>query len=168
MNLPVWLTVFISGLVGSWAARLVAGLFVIPLIYGAQNADRDLSHIWIVLSLASAAGQALLTALLVVALLPSLSGIRVGFGTALVATICGYLVSTILMILLFHATVDSNLMAAGGAGMMPAFGLAALLLPIAGIAVTTWMLTSSSTGPSGGDTSHLYPASFYDEIRKDR
>jgi hypothetical protein len=168
MNLPVWLTVFISGLVGSWAARLIAGLFVIPLIYGAQNADRDLSDIWIVLSLASAAGQALLTALLVVALLPSLSGIRVGFGTALVATICGYLVSTILMILLFHATVDSNATAAGGAGMLPAFGLAALLLPIAGIAVTTWMLTSSSTGRSGGDTSHLYPASFYDEIRKDR
>jgi hypothetical protein len=168
MNLPVWLTVFISGLVGSWAARLVAGLFVIPLLYGAHNAARDPTNVWIVLSLGSAAGQALLTALLLTALLPSLSGRHVGFGTALVATICGYLVSTILTILLFHATIESNVMAAGGSGMMPAFGLAALLLPIAGIAVTTWMLTSSSTGGSGGDTSHLYPASFYDEIRKDR
>ena len=44
-------------------------------------------------------------------------------------------------------------------------GLAALLLPIAGIAVTSWMITSSSSTPGGGDKGHLYPASFYDEIR---
>ena len=57
--------------------------------------------------------------------------------------------------------------ATGGAGALPALGFASLLLPIAGIAVTTWMITSSAgAGGGGGDKSHLYPASFYDEMRR--
>ena len=108
MKLPVWLTVFVSGLVGSWAGGLVAGLLVVPMLYGADRAHNDLSHVWIALSLGSALAQAAITALVLMVLLPSMSGIRVGFGTALVATICGYLVSTILLVLLFHAAIHDN------------------------------------------------------------
>ena len=167
MKLPVWLTVFVSGLVGSWAGGLLAGLLVVPMVYGADRAHHDLSQVWIVLSLGSALAQAAITALVLIGLLPSMSGIRVGFGTALVATICGYLVSTILLVLLFHAAIHDNVAATGGAGALPALGFASLLLPIAGIAVTTWMITSSAgAGGGGGDKSHLYPASFYDEMRR--
>ena len=164
MSLPVWLTVFVSGLVGSWAGGVLAGL-VGPILFGAANAHDDLTNLWMLLSLGSAFVQAALTALVLMALLPSLSGIRVGFGTALIATICGYMVSTILFVLLFHTAIHSNATAAGGAGVLPGLGLASLLLPVAGIAVTTWMITSSSGG-AGTDKSHLYPPSFDDEIHK--
>ena len=170
MKLPARLTAFVSGLVGSWAGGLLAGLLVVPMVYGADRAHHDLSQVWIVLSLGSALAQAggQPMALVLIGLLPSMSGIRVGFGTALVATICGYLVSTILLAaLLPHAAIYDNVAATGGAGALPALGFASLLLPIAGIAVTTWMITSSAgAGGGGGDKSHLYPASFYDDMRR--
>jgi hypothetical protein len=165
MSLPVWVTVFVSGLVGSWIGGVVAGMVVVPILFGAANTHQDLTNLWILLSLGSAVAQAAFTALILMALLPSMSGIRVGFGTALIATICGYMVSTILFVLLFHTAIHSNATAAGGAGVLPGLGLASLLVPIAGIAVTTWMITSLSGG-AGADKSHLYPPSFYDEIRK--
>ena len=101
-------------------------------------------------------------------LLPALSGLRVGFGTAFIATLIGNVITVVGSLVLLRAAIQSSLHSGGGVGLLPAFGLFSLLLTAVGIIVTATIVTSSASGAGGGGGNiSLYGGQAYlDEYRK--
>jgi hypothetical protein len=164
MSLPVWVTVFVSGIVGGWIGERVSVLLVLPALLGGNSAETLASNVTAYLIVGGAI-QAAITGGVLLVLLPPLSGIRVGFGTCFVATLAGNALTVVGSLLLLRATLHSNLAAGGGVALVPALGLMSIVLAVAGIAVTTVMITSGQ----GGGSSRLdgYGGSAYlDEYRK--
>lgn len=167
MTLPVWVTVFISGLVGGFVARRVDALIVLPVLLGNAQGDTLANNVttWL---LVDTMVNVAIAALLAFLLLPALSSVRAGFGTVLMATLVGKLIVFGGSILLLRATLQSSLAAGGGIALLPAFGLLSLGLTVLGIYVTATMIGSSPRS-SGGDSGRLdmYGGQAYlDEYRK--
>ncbi len=148
MELPIWATVFISGIIGSWLGRAVSNALFLPLL------------------VIGGLGQAAVTGAVLLGLLPALSQVRVSFGTAFIAVLVGNLVTVVGVLVLLRAAVQSSLAGGGGVGILPAFGLFSLGLTALGIFVTATMISSSQSGSGSG--LDLYGGQAYlDEIRKD-
>jgi hypothetical protein len=163
MRLPVWVTVFISGIVGSWIGRVIASLTLVPLVLGGTDPDHLASH-WVAVLLIGAIGDIAVTAVALMLLLPPLSSVNVSFGTAFVATLAGDLVVVLGIALLFGAAMRSDLAGGGATALLPAMGLASLFLTVLGIAVTT-MLINAGSGGHGRDLSAYGGQSYLDQLR---
>jgi hypothetical protein len=163
MRLPVWVTVLISGIAGSWIGRVIAALTVLPLVIGGTGPDRLASH-WVAVILVGAAGGVAATAVVLMLLLPPLSSLRVGFGAAFTAVLAGDLIEVGGTLLLLRASVRSDLAGGGGLALAPALGLASLMLWVLGIAVTAMMVNAASGG-HGRDLSGYGGQGTYDQLR---
>ena len=160
MNLPIWVTVVISGFVAGFVGRIVSGLVFLPVILGGTG-PHMLANNWALVVLIGGATQAAVTGLVLLLLLPPLSDVRVGFGTTFIAAVVGNLV-------LLRSAVQSNLGAGGGVGILPAFGLLSLGLTVLGIVVTATIIGGSSAagGGDGGGRMSLYGGEAYlNELR---
>ena len=112
------------------------------------------------------ATQAAVTALVLLVLLPPLSDVRVGFGTAFIAALVGNLISVVGTLVLLRSVVQSNLDAGGGVGVLPAFGLLSLGLTVLGIFVTATIIgVSSAAGGSDDGRMSLYGGEYLNELR---
>ena len=150
MNLPIWVTVVISGFVAGFIGRIVSGLVFLPVILGGTG-PHLLADNWALVVLIGGATQAAVTGLVLLVLLPPLSDVRVGFGTTFVAALIGNLISVVGTLVLLRSAVQSNLDGGGGVGMLPAFGLLSLGLTVVGIVVTATIIGGSSATGGGGD-----------------
>jgi hypothetical protein len=112
-------------------------------------------------------GQAAVTGAVLLGLLPALSQVKVGFGTAFIAVLVGNLVTVVGVLVLLRTAVQSSLAGGGGVGLLPAFGLFSLGLTALGIFVTATMI-GSSQGGSGSGLSLYGGQAYLDEIRKDQ
>jgi len=165
LELPIWVTVLISGFVGSWIGRAISSALVLPLILGGTSAETFASN-WVLVVALGGLFQAAVTGAVLLGLLPALSQVRVGFGTAFIATLVGNLITVVGTLVLLRAAIQSSLAGGGGVGILPAFGLLSLGLTALGIFVTATMIASSRAGSSDGLS--LYGGQTYlDEIRKD-
>ncbi|MDX6548356.1 MAG: hypothetical protein QOG33_1906 [Gaiellales bacterium] len=165
MELPIWVTVFISGFVGSWIGRAISSALVLPLILGGTSAETFASN-WVLVVALGGLFQSAVTGAVLLGLLPALSQVRVGFGTAFIATLVGNLITVVGTLVLLRAAIQSSLAGGAGVGILPAFGLLSLGLTALGIFVTATMIASSQAGSSDGLS--LYGGQTYlDEIRKD-
>jgi hypothetical protein len=164
LELPIWVTVLISGFVGSWIGRVISSALVLPLILGGTSHETFASN-WALFVAVGGILQVAVTGAVLLGLLPALSSVRVGFGTAFIATLVGNLITVIGTLVLLRAAVQSSLAGGGGVGLLPAFGLFSLGLTALGIFVTATMIASSQAG--SGDGLSLYGGQEYlDEIRK--
>ena len=150
MGIPVWITVVISRFIGGFITGFLgAAVFATALVTnpaGAPAPQSSLVTYWLILSIVSAG----VIGLVMTGLLPALSSCRVSLGTAVLASFAGQMVPFIGGALLTHALLSS-----GGAYsftlMTTATPVVALGLTVLGIAVTAWIVqTSSSGGGSGG------------------
>jgi hypothetical protein len=167
MNLPIWVTVVISGFVAGFVGRIVSGLVFLPVILGGTG-PHMLADNWALVVLIGGATQAAVTGLVLLVLLPPLSDVRVGFGTTFIAALIGNLISVVGTLVLLRSAVQSNLDAGGGVGMLPAFGLLSLGLTVLGIVVTATIIGGSSAagGGDGGGRMSLYGGeSYLNELR---
>jgi hypothetical protein len=165
MKLPVWVTVFVSGIVGGWIGGVVSQALLLPLMF--HTSPKSLAAHWMLVILVGGLCQAAITGGVLLLLLPPVSNVHVGFGTTFVAVLVGNVITIGGTLLLLHATVQSRLEAGGGVGLLPAFGLFALLLEIVGIVVTATIISSADQGPSGGGRFDLYGGQVYlDQYRK--
>ncbi len=111
----------------------------------------------------------LVTGLVTYMLLPRLSGVTVGVGTAMLATFAGQLVPLIGMLAFVRAvaggTDPSRTLLLFG-GMSP---FVALALNVAGIALTAWMLATSSvsSGQIVGARYDLYNRAYRQSLDDD-
>jgi len=150
MNLPIWVTVVISGFVAGFVSRIVSGLVFLPVILGGTGSHL-LADNWALVVLIGGATQAAVTGLVLLVLLPPLSDVRVGFGTTVVGALIGNLISVVGTLVLLRSAVQSTLDGGGGVGMLPAFGLLSLGLTVVGIVVTATIIGGSSARGGGGD-----------------
>jgi hypothetical protein len=165
MKLPVWLTVFVSGIVGGWIGGAVSQALLLPLMF--HTSPRSLAAHWIWVIVIGGVCQAGITGGVLLLLLPPVSSVHVGFGTTFIAVVVGNAITIGGTLLLLHATVQSNLAAGGGVGLLPAFGLFSLLLEIVGIVVTATIISNADEGSRGDGRLDLYGGqSYLDEYRK--
>ena len=163
MELPVWVTVLISGFIGSWIGRMISSALVLPLILGGTGPETFASN-WVLFVAIGGVFQAAVTGAVLLGLLPALSQVRVGFGTTFIATLVGNLITVIGTLVLLRTAVQSSLAGGAGVGILPAFGLFALGLTALGIFVTATMIASAQGG--SGEGSNLYGGQAYlDEYR---
>ena len=164
LELPIWVTVLISGFIGSWIGRAISSALVVPLILGGTNPETLASN-WVLVVALGGVFQAAVTGAVLLGLLPALSRVRVGFGTAFLATLVGNVITVAGTLVLLRTAVQSSLAGGAGVGILPAFGLFSLGLMALGIFVTATMIGSAQAGGSSG--LDLYGGQGYlDEVRK--
>jgi hypothetical protein len=150
MGIPVWITVVISRFIGGFITGFLGvAVFATVLVAnpaGTPAPQSSLVTYSLLLSIVSAG----VIGLVMTGLLPALSGCRVGLGTAVLASFAGQMVPFIGGALLTHALLSSRSGAYSLTLMTTATPLVALGLTVLGIAVTAWMVQSSSTGGSSG------------------
>ena len=148
MGLPVWVTVIICRLLGGFITGFLgAAVFAGVLITnpaGTPVPQTSLVTYSLVVTVISAA----VIGLVLTGLLPALSGRRVGIGTAVFAAFAGQMVPFIGGALLTNALLSSRQGAYSLTLMMTATPLVSVGLTALGIAVTAWIV-QSSTGGSG-------------------
>jgi hypothetical protein len=168
MNLPIWVTVVISGFVAGFVGRIVSSLVFLPVILGGTG-PHLLAHNWALVVLIGGATQAAVAGVVLMLLLPPLSDVRVGFGTAFIAALIGNLISVVGTLVLLRSAVQSSLDGGGGVGLVPAFGLLSMGLTVLGIFVTATIIGGSSAaggGDGGGGRMSLYGGeSYLNELR---
>jgi hypothetical protein len=163
LELPIWVTVLISGFIGSWIGRAISSALVLPLILGGTGSETFASN-WVLFVAVGGVLQAAVTGAVLLGLLPALSSVRVGFGTTFIATLVGNLITVVGTLVLLRAAVQSSLAGGGGVGLLPAFGLFSLGLTALGIFVTATMIASAQGGSEDG--LNLYGGQAYlDEYR---
>lgn len=151
MGIPVWITVVICRFIGGFITGFLgAAVFATVLVAnpaGAPAPQSSLVTYSLILSIVSAG----VIGIVMTGLLPALSGCRVGLGTAVLASFAGEMVPFIGGALLTHALLSSRDGADSLTLMTTATPLVALAsLTALGIAVTAWMVqSSSSVGGSG-------------------
>jgi hypothetical protein len=167
MTLPTWVTVLICNIVAGVITQRVDALLVLPFLLGDVRPDTLVNNVatWLIVG---ALVNAVITALLVLLLLPAISSLRTGFGTAFIASLVGQGVVFVGTILLLRATVRSSLAAGGGIGLMPAVGGFTILFMAVGVWLTATIINSSASAPGGGGGRlDLYGGQAYlDEYRK--
>jgi hypothetical protein len=149
MGIPVWITVvisrFIGGFITGFMGAAVFATFLITNPAGTPAPQSSLVTYSLILSVVSAG----VIGLVMTGLLPALSGCRVSLGTAVLAAFVGQMVPFIGGALLTHALLSSRSGAYSLTLMTTATPLVALGLTVLGIAVTAWIVSSSSGGGSG-------------------
>jgi hypothetical protein len=144
VGIPVWITVVISRFIGGFITGFLGvAVFATVLVAnpgGAPAPQSSLVTYSLLLSIVSAG----------VIGLPALSGCRVSLGTAVLASFVGQMVPFIGGALLTHALLSSRSGAYSLTLMTTATPLVALGLTVLGIAVTAWMVQSSSSGGGSG------------------
>jgi hypothetical protein len=166
LNLPIWATVFISGIVGGWVGRALSSLVFLPLMLGGTGAHTLASN-WVLVVALAGLGQVAVTSLALWMLLSPLSDVRVGFPTTFIATLVGNLVAVVGTLVLLRAAVQSSLAGGGGVGVFPAFGLLSLVFAAVGIVITATMIGSAASSDGGGGRLEMYGGqSYLDEYRK--
>ncbi len=150
MGIPVWITVvisrFIGGFITGFLGSAMFAAFLITNPAGTPAPQASLVTYSLVLSVVSAAA----IGLVMTGLLPALSGCRVGLGTAVLASFVGQMVPFVGGALVTHALLSSRDGAYSITLMTTATPLVALGLTILGIAVTAWIVQSSSDGGGSG------------------
>jgi hypothetical protein len=150
MGIPVWITVVISRFIGGFITGFLGvAVFATVLVAnpgGAPAPQSSLVTYSLLLSIVSAG----VIGLVMTGLLPALSGCRVSLGTAVLASFVGQMVPFIGGALLTHALLSSRSGAYSLTLMTTATPLVALGLTVLGIAVTAWMVQSSSSGGGSG------------------
>jgi hypothetical protein len=150
LGIPVWITVVICRFIGGFITGFLgAAVFATVLVAnpaGAPAPQSSLVTYSLILSIVSAG----VIGIVMTGLLPALSGCRVSLGTAVLASFAGEMVPFIGGALLTHALLSSRDGAYSLTLMTTATPLVALALTALGIAVTAWMVqSSSSVGGSG-------------------
>jgi hypothetical protein len=158
MGIPVWITVVISRFIGGFITGFLGSAMFATLLItnpaGTPAPQASLVTYSLVLSVVSAA----VIGLVMTGLLPALSGCRVGLGTAVLASFVGQMVPFVGGALVTHALLSSRDGAYSITLMTTATPLVALGLTVLGIAVTAWIVQSSSDGggPGRGPRYDLY------------
>jgi hypothetical protein len=150
LGIPVWITVVICRFIGGFITGFLgAAVFATVLVAnpaGAPAPHSSLVTYSLILSIVSAG----VIGIVMTGLLPALSGCRVRLGTAVLASFAGEMVPFVGGVLLTHALLSSRDGAYSLTLMTTATPLVALGLTALGIAVTAWMVqSSSSVGGSG-------------------
>jgi hypothetical protein len=158
LELPIWVTVLISGFIGSWIGRMISSALVLPLILGGTSPETFASN-WVLVVALGGVFQAAVTGAVLLGLLPALSSVRVGFGTTFIATLVGNVITVVGTLLLLRTAVQSSLAGGGGIATLPAVGLFSLGLTALGIFVTATMIGSAHG--SSGDGQSLYGGQAY-------
>jgi hypothetical protein len=150
VGIPVWITVVISRFIGGFITGFLGvAVFATVLVAnpaGAPAPQSSLVTYSLLLSIVSAG----VIGLVMTGLLPARSGCRVSLGTAVLASFLGQMVPFIGGALLTHALLSSRSGAYSLTLMTTATPLVALGLTVLGIAVTAWMVQSSSSGGGSG------------------
>jgi hypothetical protein len=150
MGVPIWITVvisrFVGGFITGFLGTAVFATYLITNPAGTGTPQSSLVTYSLLLSIVSAG----VIGLVMTGLLPALSGCRVGLGTAVLASFVGQMVPFVGGALLTHALLSSRDGAYSITLMTTATPLVALGLTVLGIAVTAWMVGSSSDGGGSG------------------
>jgi hypothetical protein len=135
---PVWMTVICARVIGGFAVGFLS-YSVLASAHPAAGASAAWSD---ALTFVPAVIGALVTGLAITLLLPSISGRRVGLGNAILAAFAGAMLPLITGLVIVGSAArasSGSIVAVAGAGV-----LLTLLVQILGIAVTAWMVSSSS------------------------
>ena len=170
MQLPVWVTVIVSRFVsGFLIGFLVAGLLTAGTFSVSTQGEVSRDAVLRFALIAMLVGVAI-TGIVTYMLLPRLSSVTVALGAAMLATFAGQLVPLIGMLAFARAVAGSpeasqTLLVYGG--MSPFLALA---LNVGGIALTAWMLSTSSVSGShgGGARYDLYNRAYRESIDDER
>ena len=135
---PVWMTVLCARVIGGFAVGFLSYAVLAaaaPSVTAARWNDA--------LTFVPAVIGALVTGLAITLLLPRISARRVGLGNAILAAFAGAMLPLIAGLVVIGSAVHASsgsVVAVAGAGIA-----ITLLMQIAGIAVTAWMVSSSSS-----------------------
>lgn len=168
MNLPVWLTVLISGFISDWLGPKIAVLVLLPTLLSGTG-DKQLAAHYMLVVLVSAIVQVALTSLILYLLLHPLSSARASYLTTFVATLIGRGILVGGTLLLLRSSTQANLAAGGGVGLMAGIGLFSILLFVLSVFVTSTLIQDSDAigGGGGGSRFDLYGGKAYlDEYRQ--
>jgi len=136
---PVWMTVLVARVVGGFAV----GFLSYSLLASAAPATARSATWTDAITFVPAVIGALVTGLAVTLLLPSISRRRVGLGNAILAAFAGAMLPLIAGLVVMGGVVHAS---AGSVVAMAGAGIAlTLLTQVGGIAVTAWMVSSSSS-----------------------
>ncbi len=136
---PVWMTVLCARVIGG----IVAGFLAYSALAAAEPATVPGATWNDALVVVPAVVGALVTGLAITLLLPSISGRRVGLGNAILAAFAGAMIPLIAGRVVVGSAAHASartIVAVAGAGVAMT-----LLTQILGIAVTAWMVSSSSS-----------------------
>ena len=92
-GLGVLVAVAVSGYVGAWITKLVVGAVAAPLFFLSAEDAPTLTQHWKAVLIAGGLMQAFVAALLLVVIMPSLSGYRIDVGPAFAAMLIGNMVA---------------------------------------------------------------------------
>lgn len=136
---PVWMTVLVARVVGGFAV----GFLSYSVLASAEPATARSATWTDAITFVPAVIGTLVTAIAVTLLLPSISRRRVGLGNAIVAAFAGAMLPLIAGLVVMGSAVHAS---AGSVVAMAGAGIAlTLLTQVGGIAVTAWMVSSSSS-----------------------
>jgi len=150
MGIPVWVTVVIRRLLGGFITGFL-GVAVFAGLLITNPAGTPVPQTSVVTySLVVTVISAAVIGLVMMGLLPALSGCRVSLGTAMLAAFAGQMVPFIGGAVFTNALLSSRQGAYSLTLMMTATPLVSLGLTALGVAVTAWMVQSSSAGSGSG------------------
>ena len=100
--------VAVSGAAGAWVTKLVVGSVTAPLFFfGAEKAPTLTPH-WKLVLVGGGLLEALVAALLLVVLLPSLSGYRIDVGPGFAAMLIGNMVAGLALLIIGEARIHAS------------------------------------------------------------
>jgi hypothetical protein len=157
-GLGVLVAVAVSGYVGAWITKLVVGSVAAPLFFIYADDAPTLTEHWKAVLIAGGLVQALMAALLLVVIMPSLSGYRIEVGPAFAAMLIGNMVSGIALLVIGEARIHAH------AAYLPTLTLDTLATALLGIGVSALIATAgvrTHHAPPGS-----YPAGSFGELRR--
>jgi hypothetical protein len=140
---PVWVTVLTARFIGGFAAAYATFAMVQSVFTGGLAAGGSTSQLTLELLLAPALVGSLVTGLAITMLLPGMSSRTVGLGNAILAAASGAMVPVIAG-LLVAGGLESSITASSIVVVAGASPIISLLATIGSVAVTAWMVETSS------------------------
>lgn len=158
-ELGVLVAVAVSGFVAAWVSRLIAGTLVTPLLYLDASSVPSMTHHWWIVTLTGALLQAVLAAVILMLLLPSLSGRWIGFEPAFGSMLVGNLIGGSLLLWFASARLSGN------AGVAPAVWVIAVSCALLGLAVVS-VLVMWGSRLTARPRAAVYPPGAFAELRR--
>lgn len=154
----VLVSVAVSGAAGAWVTKLVVGSVTAPLFFFDAEKAPTLTPHWKLVLVGGGLLEALVAALLLVVLLPSLSGYRIDVGPGFAAMLIGNMVAGLAPLSIGEARIHAS------AAYLPTLALDTLACALLGIGVSSVLVLAGVRGrrvPAGA-----YPAGSFGELRR--
>jgi hypothetical protein len=150
--------VAVSGAAGAWVTKLVVGSVAAPLFFFTADDAPTLTPHWKMVLVGGGLLQALVGALLLVVLLPSLSGYRIDVGPGFAALLVGDMVAGLSLLILGQARMHAS------AEYLPTLAVDTVACALLGLGVSSVLVLAGVRGrraPAG-----TYPAGSFGELRR--